>query len=91
MTRVAAALDAIAPDSPLAPSAPRKTVSTKTVTNHAYVAADFSLQTLASGGSVILTGGANLIPRLCAHIFTLWGAGRFAETMEVQQSLSTAD
>lgn len=95
LTRVAAALDAIVPDSPLAPSAPRKTVSTKAVTNHAYVAfggvADFSLQTLASGGSAILAGGANVFPRLCVHIFTLWGAGRFAEAMEVQQLLSTAD
>lgn len=94
LTRVAAALDAITPASPLGP-ATRKTVSTKKVTNHAYVAfggiADFSLQTLASGGSAILAGGANVLPRLCVHIFTLWSAGQLTEAMEVQQLLSTAD
>ena len=94
LTRVAMALDAIIPVSPLAP-ATRKTVLTKNITNHAYVAfggiADFSLQTLTSGGSAILAGGANVFPRLCVHIFTLWSAGRFTEAMEVQQLLSTAD
>lgn len=94
LTRVAAALDAIVPASPLAPVT-RKTVSTKKVSNHPYVAfggiADFSLQTLVSGGSAILAGGANVLPRLCVDIFTLWSEGRFTDAMGVQQLLSAAD
>ncbi|KAJ5103430.1 dihydrodipicolinate synthetase family protein [Penicillium argentinense] len=49
------------------------------------------LQTLVSGGSAILAGGANVIPRLCVRIFTLWSEGRLAEAMEAQQQLSAAD
>ncbi|KAG2412126.1 hypothetical protein HFD88_009682 [Aspergillus terreus] len=94
LTRVAAALNAITPPSPLAP-ARKPAASPKPAENHPYVAfggiADFSLQTLASGGSAILAGGANVLPRLCVQIFTLWSAGRFAEAMETQQLLSAAD
>lgn len=93
LTRVARALNAITPESPLV--TPRKNISTKKAENHPYVAfggiADFSLQTLASGGSAILAGGANVIPKLCVHIFNLWSAGRFAEAVEAQQLLSAAD
>ncbi|KAJ5953195.1 hypothetical protein N7454_000091 [Penicillium verhagenii] len=78
LTRVAAALGAIVPPSPTP-----------------YVAfggiADFSLQTLVSGGSAILAGGANVIPRLCVRIFNLWSEGRLAEAIEAQQQLSAAD
>ncbi|PYH33506.1 dihydrodipicolinate synthase family protein [Aspergillus neoniger CBS 115656] len=94
LTRVASALHAITPSSPLAP-AQRKFPSTKTEAVHPYVAfggiADFSLQTLASGGSAILAGGANVIPKLCVQIFNLWSAGRFTEAMEAQELLSKAD
>ncbi|OJJ78768.1 dihydrodipicolinate synthase family protein [Aspergillus glaucus CBS 516.65] len=94
LTRVAAALHAVTPTSPLAPST-RKIPCIKTTENHPYVVfggiADFSLQTLASGGSVILAGSANVIPRLCVHIFNLWGEGRFTEAIEVQHLLSAAD
>ncbi|KAI9371885.1 hypothetical protein BJX61DRAFT_481721 [Aspergillus egyptiacus] len=94
LTRVARALHAIKPDSPLAPKTSPVPV-TKTNANHPYVAfggiADFTLQTLASGGSAILAGGANVIPKLCVKIFTLWGEGKFTEAMEAQSLLSQAD
>ncbi|CAG8221033.1 unnamed protein product [Penicillium nalgiovense] len=94
LTRVATALGAITPSSPLAPAERTPTVS-KPDAKHPYVAfggiADFSLQTLVSGGSAILAGGANVLPRLCVRIFTLWSEGRLTEAMEAQQQLSAAD
>ncbi|KAL3479262.1 hypothetical protein BJX99DRAFT_222788 [Aspergillus californicus] len=94
LTRVARALHAITPPSPLAPKSSSVPV-TKTAANHPYVAfggiADFALQTLASGGSAILAGGANVLPKLCVQIFTLWSEGRFTEAMEAQSLLSQAD
>ncbi|PWY86840.1 putative 2-keto-3-deoxy-L-galactonate aldolase [Aspergillus heteromorphus CBS 117.55] len=94
LTRVASALHAIVPASSLGPKE-RKFPKTKAVENHPYVAfggiADFSLQTLVSGGSAILAGGANVIPKLCVRIFDLWGEGKFAEAMEAQELLSKAD
>ncbi|RAK72787.1 dihydrodipicolinate synthase family protein [Aspergillus fijiensis CBS 313.89] len=94
LTRVASALHAITPPSPLNPAA-RKFPNTKTEANHPYVAfggiADFALQTLASGGSAILAGGANVIPKLCVQVFTLWSEGRFTEAIEAQALLSKAD
>ncbi|KXG48789.1 Aldolase-type TIM barrel [Penicillium griseofulvum] len=94
LTRVATALGAITPSSPLAPAERTATVS-KPNAKHPYVAfggiADFSLQTLISGGSAILAGGANVLPRLCVRIFTLWSEGRLTEAIEAQQQLSAAD
>ncbi|CBF83860.1 hypothetical protein AN2859.2 [Aspergillus nidulans FGSC A4] len=94
LTRVARALHAIKPESPLAPTKSPVPV-TKRAANHPYVAfggiADFTLQTLASGGSAILAGGANVIPKLCVKVFTLWSEGKFTEAMEVQSLLSQAD
>ncbi|BCS22485.1 dihydrodipicolinate synthase family protein [Aspergillus puulaauensis] len=94
LTRVARALHAIKPASPLAPTKSSVPV-TKASAKHEYVAfggiADFTLQTLASGGSAILAGGANVIPKLCVQIFTLWGEGRFTEAIEAQGLLSQAD
>ncbi|KAJ5239939.1 L-threo-3-deoxy-hexylosonate aldolase [Penicillium chermesinum] len=94
LTRVAAALGAVTPGSPLAPAQRTATVS-KPNAKHPYVAfggiADFTLQTLVSGGSAILAGGANVIPRLCVRIFDLWSEGKIAEAIEAQQQLSAAD
>ncbi|KAL2867070.1 dihydrodipicolinate synthase family protein [Aspergillus lucknowensis] len=94
LTRVARALHAITPPSPLSPKGSSVPV-TKTKANHPYVAfggiADFTLQTLASGGSAILAGGANVIPKLCVRIFTLWSEGKIAEAIEAQGLLSQAD
>lgn len=94
LTRVSNALNAITPPSPLAP-ANKPTSSSKKAENHRYVSfggvADFTLQTLVSGGSAILAGGANVIPRVCVRIFDLWSAGQLAEAMELQKLLSDAD
>ncbi|KGO63955.1 Aldolase-type TIM barrel [Penicillium italicum] len=94
LTRVATALGAITPASPLAPAERIATVS-KPNAKHPYIAfggiADFALQTLVSGGSAILAGGANVLPRLCVRIFTLWSEGRLTEAIEAQQQLSAAD
>jgi L-threo-3-deoxy-hexylosonate aldolase len=93
LTRVARALNAIAP-SP-APFPVKELASTKTAANHPYVAfggiADFTLQTLFSGGSAIIVGGANVIPRTCVQIFNLWSQGKIAEAYELQKILSDGD
>ncbi|BCR85722.1 dihydrodipicolinate synthase family protein [Aspergillus chevalieri] len=93
LTRVSHALDAITESSPLV--ADRQRRSTKTAENHRYVTfggmADFTLQTLVSGGSATLAGGANVIPRLCVHVFNLWSQGRLSEAVEAQGLLSQAE
>ena len=93
LTRVSQALNAITPSSPLAPTS--KNVSTKKTESHRYVSfggiADFTVQTLVSGGSAILAGGANVIPRICVQVFNLWSEGRITEAIELQKLLSAAD
>lgn len=93
LTRVSHALDAITLASPLA--ATKKKRSTKTAENHPYVTfggmADFALQTMVSGGSAILAGSSNVIPRLSVHVFNLWNEGRLDEAIQVQGLLSDAD
>lgn len=87
LTRVARAMNAVTMPSPLAkPSA---------AGSSPYLAfggfADFALQTLVSGGSGILAGGANVLPRLCVEVFNLWSKGQLAEAMEAQKLLSAGD
>ncbi|KAL1965397.1 hypothetical protein VTN77DRAFT_5834 [Rasamsonia byssochlamydoides] len=95
LTRVARALNAITPPSPFENATKTLSTSTKTVENHPYVAfggiADFTLQTLISGGSAIIAGGANVLPRTCVQIFNLWSAGRLEEAYELQKVLSAGD
>ncbi|KAJ9192032.1 hypothetical protein DTO164E3_849 [Paecilomyces variotii] len=91
LTRVARALNAIVPPSPLVDN----TDTTSAENNHPYVAfggmADFTLQTLVSGGSAIIAGGANVLPRLCVQVFNLWSEGKIAEAVELQKLLSAGD
>lgn len=95
LTRVARALNAITPPSPLLESASKEAPTSKASENHPYVAfggmADFTLQTLISGGSAIIAGGANVLPRTCVQIFNLWSNGRIAEAVELQKLLSAGD
>ncbi|PKY08338.1 dihydrodipicolinate synthetase family protein [Aspergillus campestris IBT 28561] len=90
LTRVATAMGAITPSSPLMPQQTSADPSAPP-----YVAfggiADFALQTLVSGGSAILAGGANVLPRLCVHVFSLWEEGRFLDAVHAQRMLSDAD
>lgn len=53
--------------------------------------ADFTIQTAASGGSGIIAGGANVLPKLCVKVWNLWTEGKYEEAMELQKVLSTGD
>jgi L-threo-3-deoxy-hexylosonate aldolase len=53
--------------------------------------ADFTAQTAASGGSGIIAGGANVIPKTCVKVWNLWTEGKYLEAMEMQKILSKGD
>ena len=53
--------------------------------------ADFTLQTGVSGGSGIIAGGANVIPKICVKVWTLWAEGKLQEAMKLQKILSKGD
>lgn len=79
LTRVAAELDAVTP---------KKQGS-------GYMAfggmADFTVQTACSGGSGIIAGGANVIPKTVVKVWNLWAEGKLQEAMELQKVLSKGD
>ena len=79
LTRVALALDATTPHAQ----------------GSGYMAfggmADFTLQTGVSGGSGIIAGGANVIPRTCIKVWNLWAKGQIKEATELQRLLSKGD
>lgn len=52
---------------------------------------DFTVQTLVSGGSGIIAGGANVMPKLCVRVWTLYAEGKTDEAVRLQKVLSTAD
>ncbi|KAM5468000.1 putative L-threo-3-deoxy-hexylosonate aldolase [Microsporum audouinii] len=90
LCRVAAAMNAITPASPLTTeTSPERVASAPYFAFGGY--ADFALQTLVSGGSGIVAGGANVLPRLCVEVFNLWSKGKLAEAMEMQKILSDGD
>ena len=53
--------------------------------------ADFTLQTGVSGGSGIIAGGANVLPRTVVKVWRLWAEGKLKDAMELQQLLSQGD
>ena len=53
--------------------------------------ADFTLQTGVSGGSGIISGGANVIPKLVVKVWSLWSEGKLEEAMKMQDLLSRGD
>lgn len=53
--------------------------------------ADFTAQTAASGGSGIIAGGANVIPKVCVKVWNLWAEGKYDEALELQKLLSKGD
>lgn len=79
LTRVAFALDAVTPHSE----------------GSGYMAfggmADFTLQTGVSGGSGIIAGGANVLPRTIVKVWSLWTEGKLEEAMKLQKILSKGD
>lgn len=52
---------------------------------------DFTVQTLVSGGSGIIAGGANVIPKVCARVWNLYAEGKKEEAEELQKKLSQGD
>jgi len=79
LTRVADATDAVTPFSE----------------GSGYMAfggmADFTLQTLVSGGSGIIAGGANVMPKTCVKVWNLYVEGKQKEAFELQKVLSKGD
>ncbi|KAI1809451.1 L-threo-3-deoxy-hexulosonate aldolase [Poronia punctata] len=79
LTRVAHALDAKTPGSE----------------GSGYMAfggiCDFTVQTLASGGSGIIAGGANVMPKVCVRVWNLFAEGKIDEAVALQKILSRAD
>ncbi|PNP61523.1 hypothetical protein FNYG_13740 [Fusarium nygamai] len=54
-------------------------------------AADFTLPSLVAGGSGVVIGLGNIVPKLCVRVFDLWKAGQWKEAQRVQAILSEAD
>lgn len=52
---------------------------------------DFTVQTLASGGSGIIAGGANVMPKVCVKVWNLYAEGKRDEAMALQRTLSRGD
>jgi L-threo-3-deoxy-hexylosonate aldolase len=52
---------------------------------------DFTVQTLVSGGSGIIAGGANAMPKVCVKVWDLWTEGKWEEAIELQKKLSKGD
>jgi L-threo-3-deoxy-hexylosonate aldolase len=52
---------------------------------------DFTVQTLVSGGSGIIAGGANVLPKLCAKVWDLYAEGKEDEAAALQKVLSRGD
>ncbi|KAF2092023.1 aldolase [Saccharata proteae CBS 121410] len=79
LTRVALATDAVTAQS----------------TGSGYMAfggmADFTMQTAASGGSGIIAGGANVLPKTCVKVWNLWAEGQFDKAIALQKVLSKGD
>ena len=53
--------------------------------------ADFTLQALVIGGSGVIAGGANIIPKTCCKVYKLFQDGKWYEAMKVQSLLTEGD
>jgi len=52
---------------------------------------DFTAQTLVSGGSGIIAGGANVMPKICVKVWNLYAEGKKEEAFALQKVLSKGD
>ncbi|KAJ2906648.1 uncharacterized protein MKZ38_000903 [Zalerion maritima] len=52
---------------------------------------DFTVQTLVSGGSGVIAGGANVMPKVCVRIWDLYTEGKKDEAIALQKVLSKGD
>ncbi len=53
--------------------------------------ADFTIQTLIAGGSGIITGLGNIVPKACVKVFNLYAEGKIDEAQKVQAIVSRGD
>jgi len=53
--------------------------------------ADFTLQTLIAGGSGIITGLGNVVPKACVRVFDLYASGKVAEAQKAQTIVAHGD
>jgi len=53
--------------------------------------ADFTVQTLVSGGSGMIAGGANVMPKTCVKVWNLYSEGKIQEAIALQKILSRCD
>ena len=53
--------------------------------------ADFTLQTMIAGGSGIITGLGNIVPKACVKVFDLYKAGKVDEAQRVQAIVARGD
>ena len=53
--------------------------------------ADMTVQTLVSGGSGVIAGTANVIPKFCVQVWNLAAQGKLDEAIEKQKTLAKAD
>lgn len=52
---------------------------------------DFTAQTLVSGGSGIIAGGANVMPKVCVRVWNLYAEGKTDEAIALQKVLARGD
>jgi L-threo-3-deoxy-hexylosonate aldolase len=52
---------------------------------------DFTVQTLVGGGSGIIAGGANVMPKVCVRVWNLYTQGKTDEAIALQKTLSKCD
>ncbi|RMD42643.1 hypothetical protein DV735_g2489, partial [Chaetothyriales sp. CBS 134920] len=53
--------------------------------------ADFTLQTLIAGGSGIITGLGNIVPRACVRVYDLYKEGKLEEAQRLQAIVAGGD
>lgn len=53
--------------------------------------ADFTLQTMIAGGSGIITGLGNVVPKACVRVFNLYAEGKVEEAQKVQAIVARGD
>jgi 4-hydroxy-2-oxoglutarate aldolase len=53
--------------------------------------ADFTLQTMIAGGSGIITGLGNVVPKACVRVFGLYASGKVAEAQKAQVIVAHGD
>ncbi|KIX01632.1 uncharacterized protein Z518_09358 [Rhinocladiella mackenziei CBS 650.93] len=53
--------------------------------------ADFTIQTMVAGGSGIITGLGNIVPKACVKVFDLYARGNVEEAQKIQAVVARGD